>query len=254
MFLEAPRIAFSFPADPIEQAQVQDSSDSLGDKASADFARPWTVKEARAWVALNKDYLPAARQELLALPTELRKAVFVALPPSGRAAVWQEKYEQVLSAREWTIEQLDLLSELGPVIKAESFDVIQRSPEHMAELESFFLDWVTRAEELFERRDIYNMIMTLDDLGPAISATIAASPQSVTVRASQTPPSDEDTTESSDASPRSSCTCHLMGWFSCSPTQRCIPGSGCTQTEVGCGPIGLFQCLNFCTLVQIYPN
>jgi hypothetical protein len=81
--------------------------------------------EARAWVAAQGRNLPRTYEEISTFPVNYRRAIYTALLPEEKSALWQQQLELHLSQDRWTQEQRDTLLEAIQLATPDTFAVVK---------------------------------------------------------------------------------------------------------------------------------
>ena len=94
----------------------------------------------QAWIAQNKDNLPATYDEVVRFPPECRKFLYLELPPEMQSTVWRTQIERYRARHpSLNTEQQAVVDRATQVLCPQSFAISPDSPEwamFMAELES----------------------------------------------------------------------------------------------------------------------
>ena len=118
--------------------------------APAFDTRP-ACQRAQSWVEANLDNLPTTVSELAAFPESMRRYIFSALPPEGRASVWREQLITFRNSRTLTAEQRRLIDESLSYLTATTYSETP-STERSAQ-QAAFLARVNRAVQIFSADD-----------------------------------------------------------------------------------------------------
>ncbi|MET9293410.1 bacteriocin fulvocin C-related protein [Streptomyces sp. NPDC003077] len=186
------------------------------------FARS-AQTEARAWVAAHRDKLPRTYAEIAPLPSAVRQAVLVELPPAERSRVWTEHLEAFRSAHPaLTAQQHRVVRDALDLARSEA-TFAGGQPSKGSALQRRITAIETAAKEAFGIADSAALLVTL---GPAGSAP--------------------DAHGNSTAAPQATCNCSTTSvWCTVweGPHCQCC---FCSVTS-GCGFLGMYQCNGTCT-------
>lgn len=183
-------------------------------------------EQAQAWAAARAGRLPATLDEVAAFPTVHRHAIFLALPAERKAALWQQRLEQIARGP-LTPAQRALLNEARTIVTPDIYRTRQVPKE-----------WTERATREFGRDGFKRNFKELAD-GEGSYRTLDSSLVKLRQRWN-----DFATTWA-----RPLCECSY-GTDDCGPGWICCPLL-CSFTY-GCGPFGTYTCDSVCRLTCPY--
>ncbi|MCP3104283.1 bacteriocin fulvocin C-related protein [Myxococcus sp. K15C18031901] len=168
--------------------------------------------EAEAWVRANTNQLPTTYNDFSQHSMAYRKAIFAALPPEARSALWRQHFEHYLAAHPGLDEaQTEFIQELIALAAPSLFAKVatqanQKGPDFSKQKEA--------AVKLFGTTEATLLLATL---GP----------------------------QEKLAGNKANCTCNTIDDWCVTPT-LCTRGTTCTIVLTGCGSVWLQPCNGDC--------
>lgn len=175
---------------------------------------------AEEWLAEHPDPIQT-REQLLAVPRGLQRAVFATLPSEVKSNLWVDKVLETIRSGGLNAEQVSALQQLATVITPFVWD---REDEEMSEVALWYED----ATALFSRDELGQIGLSLEDYG-----TVTQDPTS---------------TDLCLATQRL-CACSTQDdWcaFPAPHTIHCVATANCTHTK-DCGWLWSKTCDGLCT-------
>lgn len=203
------------------------------------IAPAWDVRagcqQGKDWATAHANALPQTMSELVSFPSPMRRAIFHAVSPDRKAAMWKEQLAAFRESTGLSAEQRDFIARASSAITPDLYRN-QDSPKRTAD-RAVAVQTVKAAQALFTREQFAAFVKLGSGVHP--SYTFASLRFSVadavqrygTALAGSEPPKPE---------------CDCSEWYNTCGPVGCLVQPGICETTFGCGPFGDEFCYGFC--------